>query len=118
MTGLDRSHDRLRTSWVRSAQGHADFPIQNLPFARVAHGKTPGAIAVAIGDEALLLPVAFEAGWGSELPPGARSVGLSALNIFAGRSPAEWLAVRLALSDALSDPPWEERLRPAPVPPA
>jgi fumarylacetoacetase len=116
MTSLDRSHDRSRTSWVASAQGHRDFPIQNLPFARVSQPGTAGVIAVAIGDEALLLPPAFEAGWGSELPVGARSVALSALNIFAGRPPAEWLAVRLALSDALSDPAWEERLRPALVP--
>jgi fumarylacetoacetase len=118
MTALDRSHDRSRTSWVASAQGHRDFPIQNLPFARVAQAGTAGAIAVAIGDDALLLPRAFEAGWGSELPAGARSVALSALNIFAGRPPAEWRAVRLALSDALSDPAWEERLRPALVPQA
>ena len=118
MTALDRSHDPARTSWVTSAQGHRDFPIQNLPFARVVQGNTPGAIAVAIGDEALLLPPAFAAGWGNELPPGARSVGLSALNIFAGRPPAEWRAVRLALSDALSDPAWQERLRPALVPQA
>ena len=113
---LDRSHDPQRRSWVAGANGHPDFPIQNLPFARVAHAKTPGAIAVAIGDEALLLPLAFEAGWGADLPPGARSVGLSALNIFAGRPPAEWRAVRLALSDALSDPAWQERLAPALVP--
>ena len=118
MTALDRSHDPTRTSWVTSAQGHRDFPIQNLPFARVAQGNTPGAIAVAIGDEALLVPPAFAAGWGNELPPGARSVGLSALNIFAGRPPAEWRAVRLALSDALSDPAWQERLRGALVPQA
>ena len=112
MTALDRSHDAQRNSWVRSAQGHADFPIQNLPFARVKHGTTPGALAVAIGDDALLLPLAIEAGWGKDLPPGALSVGLSALNVFAARPPAEWHAVRLALSDALSDPAWEKRLRP------
>ena len=113
MTLLDRSHDIHRTSWVASAQGHRDFPIQNLPFARVKHGNTPGAIAVAIGDDALLLPLAIEAGWGKELPPGALSVGLSALNVFAARPPEEWHAVRMALSDALSDPAWEARLRPA-----
>jgi fumarylacetoacetase len=113
VTAPDRSHDPGRTSWVKSAQGHRDFPIQNLPFGRVKYGATPGAIAVAIGDEALVLPLAIEAGWGKELPPGAMSVGLSALNVFAARPPAEWHAVRLALSDALSDPAWEARLRPA-----
>jgi fumarylacetoacetase len=109
----DRSHDPDRTSWNASANGHADFSIQNLPFARVKHGNTPGALAVAIGDDALILPLAIEAGWGNDLPPGALSVGMSALNVFAGRPPAEWRAVRLALSDALSDPDWEVRLRPA-----
>ncbi len=113
MTAPDRSHDIHRTSWVASAQGHSDFPIQNLPFARVKHGATPGAIAVAIGDDALLMPLALEAGWGKDLPAGALSVGLSALNVFAARPPDEWHAVRLALSDALSDPAWEARLRPA-----
>jgi fumarylacetoacetase len=116
MTQRDRSHDPARTSWVESANGHPDFPVQNLPFARVKHGNTAGAIVVAIGDEALLIPAAIEAGLGKDLPPGALSVGLSALNVFAGRPPEEWRAVRLALSDALSDPAWQERLRPALVP--
>ncbi|MGH7524163.1 MAG: fumarylacetoacetase [Gemmatimonadales bacterium] len=113
MRSLDRSHDPERQCWVASARSHHDFPIQNLPLARVKHGNTPGAIAVAIGDEALLLPLAIDAGWGKDLPPGALSLGLSALNIFAARPPAEWRAARLALSDALSDPQWESRLRPA-----
>jgi len=116
MTGLDRSHDPARTSWVSSAQGHRDFPIQNLPFARVKHGNSPGAIAVAIGDDALILPLAIETGRGKDLPPGALRVSLSALNVFAARPPEEWHAVRLALSDALSDPAWADRLRPALLP--
>src|SRR4029077_5714217 len=32
MTNLDATHDPRLRSWVGSAQGHADFPIQNLPF--------------------------------------------------------------------------------------
>ena len=113
MSALDRSHDPARVSWVSSANGHPEFPIQNLPLARVKLGNTPGAIAVAIGESALIVPVAIEAGWGKDLPPGALSIGMSALNVFAGRPPSEWRAARLALSDALSDPEWEERLRPA-----
>ena len=116
MTDLDRSHDPSRTSWVKTASGHPEFPIQNLPFARVRHGRTPGAIAVAIGDEALLIPLAVEAGWGKDLPPGAMTLTMSALNAFAGRPPVEWRAARLALSDALSDPAFETALRPALVP--
>jgi fumarylacetoacetase len=29
---LDETHDPARRSWIASAQGHAEFPIQNLPF--------------------------------------------------------------------------------------
>ncbi|HEY3933444.1 MAG TPA: fumarylacetoacetase [Gemmatimonadales bacterium] len=116
MIALDRSHDPARTSWVVSANGHADFPVQNLPLARVKHGNTPGAIVAAIGDDALLIPAAIEAGWGKELAPGALSIAMSALNVFAGRPPDEWRAVRLALSDALSDPSWAPRLEAALVP--
>jgi len=29
---LDETHDPARTSWVEGADGHADFPIQNLPY--------------------------------------------------------------------------------------
>src|ERR1700761_2695343 len=32
MTSIDETHDPSLTSWVASANGHADFPIQNLPF--------------------------------------------------------------------------------------
>ena len=30
---IDATHDPERRSWVGSADGHADFPIQNLPAA-------------------------------------------------------------------------------------
>ena len=29
---LDETHDPARTSWVASASGHAEFPLQNLPL--------------------------------------------------------------------------------------
>ena len=29
---MNETHDPERTSWVESAQGATDFPIQNLPF--------------------------------------------------------------------------------------
>src|SRR5882724_11744085 len=29
---VDQTHDPALTSWVESAQGPTDFPIQNLPF--------------------------------------------------------------------------------------
>ncbi|HTE14815.1 MAG TPA: fumarylacetoacetase, partial [Burkholderiales bacterium] len=44
---IDETHDAKRKSWVASANGHGDFPIQNLPFAIFSvNGDTPrGGVA-------------------------------------------------------------------------
>jgi fumarylacetoacetase len=58
----DETHAPGRKSWVASANGHADFPIQNLPFGVF---KPPGGNArggVAIGDEIFDLTAALDAG--------------------------------------------------------
>lgn len=114
MKGLDRSHDPSRNSWVTTANGHADFPIQNLPFGLVRGEGDAPEVVVAIGDHVLSLPTALAAGWGKELPEAVRrAVARGPLNALANEPPEVWTAVRLALSDALSDPAWERRLRPA-----
>ena len=105
---LDRSHDPARTSWVASANGHPEFPIQNLPF-----GASEQGLVVAIGDQALLLDEALRAGWGKELDLEHGEFEAPFLNVFLFRDPAVWRATRLALSDALSDPAWQARLAPA-----
>jgi fumarylacetoacetase len=105
---LDRSHDPARTSWVESANGHPEFPIQNLPYGACEEG-----LLVAIGDQALLLPEAIRAGWGGDLGLDHGEFEVPFLNVFLFRDPATWRATRLALSDALADPAWAARLRPA-----
>ena len=63
MTELDETHDPARTSWVESANGHADFPIQNLPFGVFSPaGSDDLRTGVAIGDEILDLREAGRAG--------------------------------------------------------
>jgi fumarylacetoacetase len=50
MTQLDETHDPHATSWVEGADGHPEFPVQNLPFGVFSPpdgGKRGG---VAIGD--------------------------------------------------------------------
>ena len=42
MNHLDQTHDPALRSWVESANGHPEFPIQNLPFA-VFRPDVPGA---------------------------------------------------------------------------
>jgi fumarylacetoacetase len=52
---IDETHDARTTSWIVSANGHAEFPLQNLPlgiFSPSAGGDGSGPRAgVAIGDE-------------------------------------------------------------------
>src|SRR5437016_744430 len=57
----DETHNPARRSWVASANGHADFPIQNLPLGVFS---PPGGAArggVAIGDEIFDVAAAHEA---------------------------------------------------------
>jgi len=46
----DESNDPNLTSWVESAAGHLDFPIQNLPLGIFSEGKGQRRPGVAIGD--------------------------------------------------------------------
>src|SRR6185437_14395556 len=63
----DETHDARRQSWVASAQGHSEFPLQNLPFGVFSPpGRTaPDARArggVAIGDMIFDIRAALAAG--------------------------------------------------------
>ena len=46
---LDATHDPGRKSWVESANGHSQFPIQNLPLGVFSRDGDPphGGIAIA-----------------------------------------------------------------------
>ena len=59
---LDATHDPTRTSWVASANGHAEFPIQNLPFGVFSPGGGEPRGGVAIGDAIFDLAAGLEAG--------------------------------------------------------
>ncbi|MFK4874833.1 fumarylacetoacetase [Novosphingobium sp. ZW T3_23] len=56
MATIDETHDSALRSWVESANGHGDFPIQNLPFgvfSRRGEGRETRRGGVAIGDSIL-----------------------------------------------------------------
>ena len=60
---MDHTHDPSLRSWVESAEGHADFPIQNLPlgvFRRRDSDEEP-RVGVAIGDMILNLAACHRA---------------------------------------------------------
>ncbi len=59
---IDETHDPERRSWVASAQGHADFPIQNLPLGIFSPPGGAPRGGVAIGDKIFDLRVALETG--------------------------------------------------------
>jgi fumarylacetoacetase len=52
---VNRTHDPELSSWVASAQGPTDFPIQNLPFGvfRRRESREFPAVGIAIGDQIL-----------------------------------------------------------------
>jgi fumarylacetoacetase len=60
--GTDATHDPGVTSWVDSANGHPDFPIQNLPLGifRRRGSAEPFRVATAIGDAAFDLGACAE----------------------------------------------------------
>src|SRR3954453_10501206 len=59
MTQTDQTHDPTLGSWVDTANGHPDFPIQNLPLGVFSPpGGGAPRVGVAIGDSILDLSAA------------------------------------------------------------
>ena len=104
MTTLNHTHDPAATSWVTSANGHPDFPIQNLPIAvfRRAGSTEAWRGGVAIGDQVLDLAQVAAAGVLQGLAaPAVAAAAEPALNHFFAEGPAAWRALRHGLFDAL-----------------
>ena len=98
---IDATHDASRRSWVESANGHPDFPIQNLPFVIFsADGGEPRG-GIAIGEDILDLRQAGGL-FSGEAAAAADAAAGPALNpLFAlGAGPRK--ALRAALSDLLA----------------
>jgi fumarylacetoacetase len=63
---IDETHDPKREGWVASARGHAEFPIQNLPFGIFSSSGGPRRGGVAIGDTIFLLQSGLRLAAGEE----------------------------------------------------
>jgi fumarylacetoacetase len=61
MNAIDTTHDPSLRSFVESANGHPEFPIQNLPFG-VFQLDGEARVGIAIGDRILDVAAAFHAG--------------------------------------------------------
>jgi fumarylacetoacetase len=97
---LDETHDPKRASWIASAQGHSEFPIQNLPLGifSVDGGAPRGGIA--IGDSIFDLQAALEAGlFSGTAELAARAAAGATLNplLALGAAPRSALRKRVSL---------------------
>ena len=105
---IDESNDPSRTSWVDSAAGHSDFPIQNLPLGIFSEAKGRRRPGVAIGDYILDLPSIadlLDEGWRGDLSQ-------PVLNAWLARGPSAQRELRLRLAELLSDPRYRDDIEP------
>jgi fumarylacetoacetase len=99
---IDITHSASRGSWVASANGHADFPIQNLPLGVFT---PPGGAArggVAIGDDIFDLATALELGlFDGPAAQAAKAASGATLNALFALSREARVALRHRVSDIL-----------------
>lgn len=92
------------TSWVPGANGHPDFPLQNLPLGIVSPQGEPPRAAIAIGDSALDLPALLATGLlQGEAAMAVEAASAPTLNALLELGPAPRLALRARLATLLAD---------------
>jgi fumarylacetoacetase len=108
---LDATHNPKLRSWVASANvPEGDFPVQNLPLARLRRAAAPGAqaedwcVGVAIGDQVLDLKLAnAQAPWPDDVYPLLAPLAAGDLASFMAMGRTAWRRLRGALSAALAE---------------
>jgi fumarylacetoacetase len=101
-TMIDATHDPARQSWVPSANGHSEFPIQNLPLGVFSPpgGKPRGG--VAIGDAIFDIAAALQAGlFTGPARDAAEAAAGAALNPLLALGAGARLVLRQRVSDLL-----------------
>jgi fumarylacetoacetase len=105
---IDETHDPKRLSWVESANGHADFPLQNLPLGMFSPpgNNVPDARArggIAIGDKIFDIKAALAAGlFSGEAAVAAKAASGGALNPLMALGSAPRIALRRQVCDLLA----------------
>lgn len=110
---IDDTHDPRRTSWVATAAGHRDFPIQNLPLGVFSPpGEAPRG-GIAIGDSILDLKGLASSGLleGNALGAAEAASG-PALNPLLTLGAGPRRALRARVSTLLSDPGHQTAIAP------
>jgi len=99
---IDETHDASRHSWVHSANGHADFPIQNLPFGIFSPPGGGPRGGAAIGDSIFDIGAALDAGLFTGLArDAAEAASGRTLNALLDAGPAARRALRRRISSLL-----------------
>lgn len=111
MSYTDFTHEAAATSWVEGANGHPDFPVQNLPLGVFSPTGGEPRGGAAIGDK--ILDIAAVAGLlDSEARKVAMLAGQGTLNDLLGAGNDALRALRQGLFRLLSDPAHEASVRP------
>src|SRR5208337_2657277 len=104
MSVIDETHDPRRESWVTSARGHSEFPIQNLPFGVFSPPGGAPRGGVAIGDSIFDLQVGLNEGlFAGEAARAAEAAAGAVLNPLMALGSGARLALRSRLSALLAD---------------
>lgn len=100
----DQTHNGRLKSWVMSANGHPDFPIQNLPLGIFSLTDGIRRAGVAIGDQIVDLPGALTAGLLSgEARAAAEAASGPTLNALLALGAGPRRALRARLSELLRE---------------
>jgi fumarylacetoacetase len=103
MAQLDHTHDPRLESWVTSANGHPDFPIQNLPLGVFSSSGGSPRGGVAIGEQILDLRAALAAGlFTGKAAEAAEAASGPVLNPYLALGAGARRALRLRLSELLA----------------
>lgn len=101
---MNETHDPSLLSWVASAQGDTDFPIQNLPFGvfRRTRQSDP-AVGIAIGDQILDLGASLKvAGFTGPAERAAQACTQPTLNPLMALGRQYWSGLRRQVSSLLA----------------
>ncbi|UHC19567.1 fumarylacetoacetase [Methylobacterium currus] len=114
MTSLDQTHDAALRSWVKGADGHPDFPIQNLPLGVFSPADGVMRPGIAIGDQILDLTALLGTGLlQGEEALAAEAAGGTALNSLLALGAGPRRALRARLSELLrAGSPERDRVAP------
>jgi len=112
MIQTDFTHDPVALSWVESANGHPNFPVQNLPLGIFAPPGEEPRSGVAIGDEILDLAAIADLLEG-ESRKMAQLAGQSVLNDLLDAGNEALRGLRHGLFTLLTDSSKAAQVRPA-----